>query len=99
VVDMPSIDEDLLLRLHDSGKLIIFAEQNNGYIWLNYLRVLARRGAGSGMDRVMTVNALSPQGRPQFIHSATYEELIEVYHLSGAGLRAKVEQRLQEERR
>jgi transketolase C-terminal domain/subunit len=99
VVDMPSIDEDLLLRLHDSGKLMVFAEQNNGYIWLNYLRVLARRrGASSGMKGVMTVNALSPQGRPQFIHSATYEELIEVYELSGAKLAARVAHRLQEER-
>ena len=33
VVDMPSIDEDLLLQLYDSQKLLCFAEQNNGYIF------------------------------------------------------------------
>jgi transketolase len=32
VVDMPSIDEELLLQLYDSRRLIVFAEQNNGYI-------------------------------------------------------------------
>ncbi len=36
VVDMPSIDEDLLLSLADSGKCLCFAEQNNGYIWRSF---------------------------------------------------------------
>jgi transketolase len=99
VADMPTIDEDLLLSLYDSGKRIVFAEQNNGYIWQNFLKVLyRRRSAVSGMGRVMTVNALSPEGRPQFIHSATYEELIEAYDLSGRKLAANVQQRLLEER-
>src|SRR5688500_786862 len=29
VVDMPSMDEDLLLELFNSGRLLVFAEQNN----------------------------------------------------------------------
>jgi transketolase len=99
VADMPSIDEDLLLRLYDSGKLIVFAEQNNGYIWQNFLKVLARRrSAVSGVDRVMTVNTLSPDGRAHFIHSATYEELVDVYDLSALKLAATVRQRLEEGR-
>jgi len=97
VVDMPSIDEELLLQLYDSRRLIIFAEQNNGYIWQNFLRLLYRRRASvSGTDRVVTVNALSPEGRARFIHSATYEELIETYALSAPKLAAKVVQLLQE---
>ena len=96
VVDMPSVDEDLLLNLYDSRRLLVFAEQNNGYIWQNFLKVLYRRRASvSGTDRIVTVNALSPDGRARFIHSATYEELIEVYALSGPKLAAKVEQLLQ----
>ena len=35
VVDMPSIDEDLLISLYESGKLLCLAEQNNGYILQN----------------------------------------------------------------
>ncbi|HUB78807.1 MAG TPA: hypothetical protein VMB03_08435, partial [Bryobacteraceae bacterium] len=99
VVDMPSIDEDLLLQLYDNGKLIVFAEQNNGYIRQNFLKVLSRRRSGvSGTDRIMTVNTLSPEGRAQFIHSATYEELTDVYDLSAGKLAARIQQRLQEER-
>jgi transketolase N-terminal domain/subunit/transketolase C-terminal domain/subunit len=99
VVDMPSIDEELLLRLYESGKVIVFAEQNNGYIWQSFLKVLGRQRSGlSGMDRVMAVNTLSPDGRAQFIHSATYEELIEVYDLSGARLAARVRRRLEDGR-
>ena len=97
VVDMPSIDEDLLLELYDSGRLLIFAEQNNGYIWQNFLKVLyRRRSAICGTERVVAVNALTPGGRAQFIHSATYEELVEAYGLSAPKLAARVEQLLEE---
>jgi transketolase len=93
VVDMPSIDERLLLELYDSGKPILIAEQNNGYICQNLLNVLYRhRGERAGTSRIITVNTLTASGRPQFIHSATYEELIEVYGLSGP----KLAERLQE---
>ena len=54
VVDMPSIDEDLLLSLYGSGKLLCFAEQNNGYIWQNFLKILYRRGISCNWDRVMS---------------------------------------------
>jgi transketolase N-terminal domain/subunit/transketolase C-terminal domain/subunit len=97
VVDMPSIDEDLLLRLYDSGKLIVFAEQNNGYIWQNFLKTLHRRRAAvCGAERIVTVNTLLPDGRAQFIHSATYEELIEVYGLSGSKLAAQARRWIEE---
>jgi transketolase len=99
VVDMPSIDENLMLRLYDSGRLLVFAEQNNGYIWQNFLKVLYRRRAAvCGTDRVVTVNTLSAEGRAHFIHSATYEELVDVYSLSGPKIASRIE-RLLEERR
>jgi transketolase C-terminal domain/subunit len=95
VVDMPSIDERLLLELHDSQQPVIIAEQNNGYIWQNLLKVVYRhRGTVESPRRFVTVNTLRPDGRPQFIHSATYEELIEVYGLSGAKLAARVQELL-----
>ena len=43
VVDMPSIDEELLIGLFDSGKVLCLAEQNNGFILQNLLRILYRR--------------------------------------------------------
>ncbi|SDF06336.1 transketolase C-terminal domain-containing protein [Terriglobus roseus] len=90
VVDMPSIDEELLLQLHRSRKKMIFAEQNNGYIWQNYLKVLYRHREFHPSSTVFTVNTLDAHGKPQFIHSATYEELVEVFGLSGAALARKV---------
>ena len=45
VIDMPSIDEDLLMQLSESGKVVCLAEQNNGYILQNLLKVRHRRGA------------------------------------------------------
>jgi transketolase len=89
VVDMPSIDEQLLLEVYDSGKRILIAEQNNGYIWQNFLKVLYRNRKGeTGSQRIATVNTLAADGRPQFIHSATYDELIEVFGLSAPKLAA-----------
>jgi transketolase C-terminal domain/subunit len=78
VVDMPSVDEATLLRLYDSGKLLVFAEQNNGYLWQNFLKTLYRR--------VLAINTLDRDGRPQFIHSATYEQLVAAFGLAPAQL-------------
>jgi transketolase len=96
VVDMPSIDEDLLLRLTESGRLVCLAEQNNGYILQNLLRLLYRRRRGSpaGLDNLLTINTLDAAGRPQFIHSGTYEELVDAFGLSAPRIAAAVRRRL-----
>ena len=95
VVDMPSIDDGLLLQLYDSGKLLIFAEQNNGYIWQNFLKVMYRhRKASADLARVATINTLDPEGRPRFIHSGTYEELTEAFGLTAAQIAQSIERRV-----
>ena len=89
VVDMPSIDEDLLLQLYQSGKRMLFAEQNNGYLWDNFMKVLYRHRDKTGLqnlDRVFTLNTLTSEGRPQFIHSGTYEELLAAFKLTPEGI-------------
>jgi transketolase len=96
VVDMPSIDEDLLLHLYNSRKLLCFAEQNNGYIWQNFLKILYRRGVSCEWERVMTVNTLDANGRPQFIHSGTYEELVSAFGLSPARLARAIASRIKQ---
>jgi hypothetical protein len=86
---MPSIDEDLLLQLYASGKPLIIAEQNNGYIWQNFLKLLYRNRSSiqrDTLDRVCSINTLSTEGKPQFIHSATYEELIAAFGLTPSAL-------------
>jgi transketolase len=99
VVDMPSIDAQLLLELYNSGQLLILAEQNNGYIWQNLLKVLYRnRGKvkADGWDRIVTINTLKSDGQPQFIHSGTYEELIAAFHLTPDAIARTVEQYVKE---
>ena len=101
VVDMPSIDEDLLLGLCESGKLIYLAEQNNGYILQNLLKLMYRRRperANAGLARVVAINTLDAGGHPQFIHSGTYEELIAAFHLSGAQLADAISRELARDR-
>jgi transketolase len=101
VVDMPSIDAPLLEELCESGKLICLAEQNTGYLFQHLLRVAYRR-AGTARDardraalgRVMTINTLDGDGRPQFIHSGTYEELIAAFGLTAVQIADAVERRL-----
>jgi transketolase C-terminal domain/subunit len=95
VVDMPSIDEALLLQLHDSGKVLFLAEQNNGYIWQNFLKVLyERRKLCRSIDKIAAINTLSADGKPRFIHSGTYEELTQAFGLAPLQLAEAVRERV-----
>jgi transketolase C-terminal domain/subunit len=94
VVDMPSVDDELMIRLYRTGLPILFAEQNNGYLWQNFLKVLYRHRAdtdASGLKRVSTLNTLDSEGNKQFIHSATYEELVKVFGLTPEGIAQAVQ--------
>ncbi len=94
VIDMPSIDEALLLEICDSGKVVCIAEQNNGYILQNLLKIQhRRRPARPSTSTVLAMNALDSAGQAQFIHSGTYEELIAAFgltpsHIASALMRA-----------
>jgi transketolase len=93
VVDMPSVDEDLLMELAASGKQIVFAEQNNGFLRQNFFKVLYkhRKKATAGvLDRVHFISTLDRDGKPQFIHSATYEQLTEAFGLTPRAIAARV---------
>ncbi len=94
VVDMPSIDEPLLFNLHDSGKLVIIAEQNNGYIWSEYRKALFKAKETIDTTRVVPINALDSAGRPQFIHSATYPQLLHRFGLAPGQIAATIRQRI-----
>ena len=78
----------------ESGKVVCLAEQNNGYILQNLLKVLFRRQRGlQNMKNVLAINTLDAQGKPQFIHSGSYEELIEAFGLTPARIAAAIEAR------
>ena len=93
VVDMASIDEDLLIDLCASGKLVCLAEQNNGFILQNLVKLHYRRMSQSlsgALGRVISINTLDGDGRPRFIHSGTYEELIEAFGLTPSRIAASI---------
>jgi transketolase len=89
VVDMPSLDEDLFMEICNSGQMIVFPEQNNGYLWQNFLKILYRHREHAPADvlkRVLTINALNAEQKPQFIHSATYDQLTAAFGLAPAAI-------------
>jgi transketolase C-terminal domain/subunit len=93
VVDLPSIDADLLIDLCASSKLVCLAEQNNGYILQNLQRIAFERGRQHSVNllrRVLAINTLGADGRPRFIHSGTYEELIEAFGLTPSKIASAV---------
>ncbi len=93
VVDLPSIDAGLLTDLCASGKLVCMAEQNNGYILQNLQKIAFGRRQEHPQNllrRVMAINTLDADGRPRFIHSGTYEELIEAFGLTPAKIASAV---------
>lgn len=81
VVDMPSVDESLLLELHDSGKPIYFVEQNNGYLYSEFRKLVVRSRESVSAGQIHALNS-SLEDRPQFIHSGEYAELIEAFGLT-----------------
>lgn len=83
VIDMPSFDPKLMTTLWKGGKLIIMAEQNNGYLYKMTRELLfGQKGTG----RVVLINALDTEGERQFIHSATYDQLLDHFGLSPVGI-------------
>jgi transketolase len=94
VVDMPSVDEALLVELYNSGKLLCFAEQNNGYLWRNFQKSVFRQVQNIDTRRAFAVNALDEDGQPRFIHSGMYEQLLGAFGLSPSQLAEAIIQRV-----
>jgi len=89
VIDMPSVDEKLMKELYVSGKIVVFAEQNNGYLWAEF----RKRMFSNKLNKTGTffaLNAEDAENRPQFIHSAQYEELIAQFKLTSEGIASEV---------
>ncbi len=94
VVDMPSIDEKLMLELYDSRKPLCFAEQNNGYIWRHFQTALYKHRSSIDPSRAFAVNTLDSEGKPRFIHSGTYDQLLSAFGLAPSQLALALTRRL-----
>jgi len=70
------------------------AEQNNGFLWQGFQRVLWKRFLHLDPRRIAAINVLDGQGHPRFVHSATYAQLLDCHGLSPAKLALRVKQEL-----
>lgn len=89
VIDMPSIDADTIIKLYKSGKPIFIAEQNNGFVWTNFRKILMENLESINTNNLIPIN-LSKDLEIHYIHSGTYSELIDHYGLSASKLKDKV---------
>lgn len=89
VVDMPSIDEAAILEMYRAGKPIFIAEQNNGYLWVNFKKVLFAQEAHISTQKLFPINTTTREG-PHYIHSGTYDELAAHYGLDAVSLSDKI---------
>ncbi len=89
VVDMPSVDEKAILDIYRSGKPVFIAEQNNGYLWTNFRKVLFAREDRVYPKKLIPVNT-TDHGKLHYIHSGTYTELAAHYGLDARHLSNKI---------
>lgn len=85
VVDMPSIDANAIVELYRSGKPVFIAEQNNGYLWSHFRKVLFEQESSINTQQLIAINTTT-RGGLHYIHSGTYAELAAHYNLNGAAL-------------
>jgi hypothetical protein len=86
---MPSVDEALMRELYTSGKTVLFAEQNNGYLWSEFRKRMFALQPGEG-SRFLAINSSDESDRPQYIHSAMYGELIAQFNLHPEGIATEI---------
>jgi len=89
VIDMPSIDEECILELQRTGKPIFVVEQNNGYLWTNFRKVLFSKSDMISTKKFHPMN-LSTDGEINYVHSGTYVELVEHYGLNAKYISEKI---------
>lgn len=86
VIDMPSLDEKLICNLAKGKKPVLFAEQNNGYLWTSAANILFRNEIKPATGIFRAVNTSGKDGELHFIHSGTYTELTRRFSLSAEQL-------------
>jgi len=90
VIDMPSFDGAKIAKWIGAGHPVLFAEQNNGYLYDCFARYALAQGITVPAGAVRAVNTRGADGALQFVHSGTYEQLIEAFGLDKAGIAGAV---------
>ena len=82
VIDMPSLDTDLVKNLVQEDIPIFVVEQNNGYLWHKIIRELSLTGKNFENSKIIPLNAAGAKGEFKYIHSGKYQQLIEHFGLA-----------------
>lgn len=88
------MDAELIMKLHESGKPVVIEEQNNGFLWAQAQSVFLRSRRTVDTRMLTAINTLDESGRPRFIHSATYPQLLKAFGLGSEQLVARVRELL-----
>lgn len=75
VVDMPSFDAEMTAELTKQGKRLVFAEQNNGFLFASYLDEMYARKIPWDPTKLLALSTRGVNRKIRHLHSATYEEL------------------------
>lgn len=94
VIDMPSVDNQMLAELAGGERPVFFTEQNNGILWSALAKLMLQRPPASRHASLVRINTLTADGEPTFIHSATYEQLLRRFGLSPEQIAASVRRTL-----
>lgn len=86
VVDMPSFDAGLAGELTRSKKRLIFAEQNNGFLFASYMDEMYARGISWTPEQVRALSTRTDGRTRRHLHSGLYEELIEFCGIAAADI-------------
>ena len=85
VIDMPTIDSEAILEIYHSDKPVFIAEQNNGYLWSKFQKILFEEESKIETNHLIPINASKDKGS-HYIHSGTYKELTTHYKLDANNL-------------
>ncbi|MGM0432316.1 MAG: transketolase C-terminal domain-containing protein [Spirochaetota bacterium] len=94
VYDMPSFDGKTFAEVAKKAKLVVCAEQNNGYLYQLGAKYVMQNQLQLDLSRIVPVNMADADGTLKFIHSATYDQLIEQGGLTPKQLVRTVKERL-----
>lgn len=90
VVDMPSLDMDMLGRLIQDRVPVFFAEQNNGFLFDQFSRRAIEMGLRIDPGLVFHASTRDENGNARFISSGTYDQLVQALGLSRKALADRI---------
>ena len=91
VIDMPSADGELFRQLAKSEAPVIFAEQNNAYLYHAFLEYAGTNGISMDAGNIHSISTLDKSGKRRFLHSGTYAQLVKALGLDGESVADYVE--------